>query len=223
MEVKMKILSRLLLVWGLSTALVWAGEDGKDLKEATYLEPSLELRPEPYVAIFGGANVHQWSDAAGYRSDIGGVGGLKFGAELKNLFSLGATEDHDWLYPALEFETFYNGFSYHSGGALGNSSDVHSAVFSLNPLLKSRWGGFKVYIGGGLGGAYVSSENSVGGDKDDFVLAPQATGGMEYSFDQHWSILTEYKYLHFFDADVTPVGAADIGQHIVVGGLKYSF
>lgn len=151
------------------------------------------------------------------------------------------------IVPRLEFELMYSPYetsgTLEDRGVLTNlngkvqidsivASMVGSVHFRVNP-----W--FHPYVGAGVGGAYmhVSSEhlrlNNAGaadelrGEASDLVFVPQGLAGLEFDLAQGWSIFGEYKYLYYldprFDLDRHTLKLGDLGQHIIVGGLRYSF
>jgi opacity protein-like surface antigen len=224
-------------------------DDSKDIEDAA----SYSKEPNKWdISVFGGANLSQWNNAeftapgaagstsAGLDSDaanhVGGVGGVKIGYDFVNLErQLGGDF---YLTPRLEFEAFYNGFEYGSnfdgGSGSGVKSDIDSAVFSLNPLLKLTNGKWGFYAGPGIGATWLHTDGinsfsgaSLSGQDDDLALTAQGLVGVSYDINDRWKIFTEYKYLHIFDADLgTGTGSLkfeDLGQQLVVAGIGYKF
>lgn len=220
------------------------------------------------VAIFGGATVDQATEGDmdvnptfgggipsfpyDTKSKVGGVGGIKIGytwdPELNaNYVDEGGVK----LMPAIEAEAFYLGYSpdgnVNVSGALvpaGTSaraqSDMDSAIFSINGLMKFEIGHFRPYIGFGVGGAYLSASNASltidtvgtlnGGNANDFVFAAQAIGGLEVTLTNNWALFAEYKFLYLHEPSFDYGGATPyeenydyIGHQIVSAGLRYYF
>lgn len=109
-------------------------------------------------------------------------------------------------------------------------SDMNSLIFSLNgtfalDLYRYRarigkfWGGFKPYVGGGLGGGQVWFRNSTaksadqvqGGTTepgeavpfsiDEFINVWNWRAGLEWSWEERYSIFAEYRKTYFGDLD----------------------
>jgi opacity protein-like surface antigen len=204
--------------------------------------PRPAYTPAPYAAVFGGVNFSQWGDGDGsgfgrstgrgtIRSMIGYAGGIKAGVEFPGVFEVAeAASYRDLLYPAVEMELFYHGLRFKSTVA---TADLDSFVFMVNPLLKAKVGRYKLYLGPGIGGSFISADNIRSsrfggyGAKDDLVLAVQGIAGAEFAVTDHIGLFTEYKYLHLFDTDLSDNAVHarfdHFGNHLINAGLKYSF
>lgn len=162
-----------------------------------------------YVALFGGINIDQETIDT-YDSGAGAAIGIKGGYSFP-------VHSEKWvtIQGVVEAEMFYNGYE----------DELDSGVFSVNPLLKFDFN-FPVrpYVGFGIGGAVLTTEVE---DEDAITLAVQGIGGAEIDFKEHWSLFTEYKFLHF--ADLSIAGRQfvfdndSISNHLLVGGARYHF
>jgi|GEM_PF-5765106 len=148
--------------------------------------------------------------------------------------------------PRVELELMYAPYETKgslTGSTLTNMSDklkINSIVASALGSLHFRvtdW--FEPYVGGGVGGAWMQVDSErlsfanagVGdllrGQATTYVLTAQGFAGLEFHLPGGWGIFTEYKYLHYFDPtfqlDQHDLKLGDIGQHIIIGGLRYSF
>jgi len=239
-----------------------------DTPMPTFRVEDVETRKSPSglnIALFGGATVDQSTDAAedinptfgpgipefdyNPKSKIGGLGGIKIGytwdpALNPNYVDEGAVK----LMPAIEAEAFYLG--YQPSGSVNTSalvpgssgsakSDIDSAIFSVNGLMKFEIGIFRPYIGAGVGGAYMSASKAAfnisgpvpvnfnGGNAEEFVLAAQAIAGLEITLTQNWALFGEYKFLYLndpkFDFDGYTEHFDYIGHQIVSAGVRYYF
>ncbi len=169
----------------------YAGTDVKDTKDTKQVAAESPSDAGFYVAVFGGANVAQdYGDRhgtasappifsttdikVGSGSNVGGVGGLKFGYNF-NSFAV----DGDFrLQPAIEAEAFYLGttphFNYHGSTAVGAATlttdgtvkdNLDSAAFFVNGILRLKTGTiFTPYLGIGVGAEYMSLSSGNGTD-----------------------------------------------------------
>lgn len=104
-------------------------------------------------------------------------------------------------------------------------TDMNSLIFSLNGTFaldlhryRARigkfWGGFKPYVGGGLGGGQVWFRNQKVGvvnqplpeeevpfSIDEFINVWNWRAGLEWSWEERYSIFAEYRKTYFGDLD----------------------
>jgi opacity protein-like surface antigen len=162
------------------------------------------------------------------QDEIGFVGGLKLGY----VFGTGTVR------PAIEADLYYNGVEVdvHAqvNGRNANfdaKADLHSGAFMGNFLVRFAFDRFQPYVGAGAGG-WVAEATDVkvrirnqtfkrdGGGRDASGFAWQIVGGADYYFTEKFSAFAEYKYLVYESANVD---GAELGQHLVVLGLRIHF
>lgn len=202
--------------------------------------PSVNL--DPYVPGLGDYEFRS-ND-----STIREVVGARFGHtwDPSALRLNGDNPQFPFFVPRAEAEILYA--PYETKGPLENNllTDINdkvkidSVVISLlgtMHLQVNNW--FHPYLGLGLGGAYmhVASQrltfnNGAGtdvlrGEGSDFVFVPQGLAGVEFDVTHGWSLFGEYKYLYYIDPtfqlDTHTLSLGNLGQNIVVMGLRYSF
>jgi opacity protein-like surface antigen len=184
----------------------------------SFKKMAVEPRPEIYGLGWYGAlqaGVNAYVDAEGLDlsptgfvsdidTDVGGVGGGKFGY----VFNTGK-----WR-PAVEADLFYNGFGWSNqintpaGAPFGaTAGSVNSFAYLANLLLRYDLGRFQPYIGGGIGGYWASIDidafsNNVAAfatSRDNASWAWQVIGGADYYFTERVSGFAEYKFLNYED------------------------
>lgn len=173
-----------------------------------------------YFGAFGGGS--GFNDAS-FGKRLGGLGldasddsgwlaGVEFGYSYATPFP---------IRPAIEVELFYldNDLPADGNGGASYKGHLRAGTLMLNGILAldledyraevgDFWAGFKPYIGAGLGGAYTTVRNQNlsipggGGGKlgsgSNWSYAYNFFAGIEYAFDDMWSIYGEYRKL-FFD------------------------
>lgn len=158
-------------------------------------------------------------------SKIGGI----VGAKLGYVFGTGKVR------PAVELDSFYNGFKAEGevrggGGDIEFDSEVHSVAYLANFLVRFDLGRFQPYIGAGVGGYTAKLDNvEIGGsevdvedDDTDNGWAWQVVAGSDYYFTEKFSAFLEYKWLNY-ETDGDTFGEDRLDQHIVALGLRLHF
>jgi opacity protein-like surface antigen len=203
--------------------------------------PAVEAMGGPYWSIYGGVDLDQTADSSDNISDFGTFAeaidgetgwfaGIKFGYDF---------ESDSWAHAAVELEAQYTrtdaDFRVRSGGFRAEGSgDVHAAHLMLNGLIKFKpvWN-IRPYIGGGIGVAHLwlrGAETDVffngeriGSDRhrdaEDWTLAYQGIGGIDWYVTDRFTVYTEYKALVFHDA----VGLENYLHHQLGLGVRFKF
>lgn len=197
-----------------------------------------------YFGLQGGINAYQSyegtaratldgnSYALEAKEKIGGVGGIKWGYGW----------DGETVKPAVELDAFYNGVdvgldlrSTDGGGELlgTGTGRIDSGAFLVNGLLRfDTDSAFLPYVGVGIGGYLAQGSDEritvknvgsvrVGNNDTNTGFAAQAVAGFDYFYNDTTSFYVEYKFLNYFDVDITD--SDSVQQHIVVAGLKWFF
>lgn len=118
-------------------------------------------------------------------------------------------------------------------GAANSSGDVDGLGLMLNGFYdfknETNW---TPYVGVGVGTMRldVDGVNPIGGarvDEEDWVLAGQAIGGVNYTINDRLGIFTDYRYLVTDDAEATTSAGvpveAEYSEHRIMIGLRWSF
>ncbi len=113
------------------------------------------------------------------------------------------------------------------------SDDVHAWTVMLNGLYDFHTGSdWTPYLGAGAGVAFVNFDNAgpfgpATINDDDAALAAQAIAGVDYQFDDEWSLFAQYNYLHSFGLEVEGDNGvsydADYENSTFILGLRFSF
>jgi len=188
-----------------------------------------------YLAVHGGANVHQSFDdsfSMGNTSlhldhNVGGYGGIKLGY----VFGTGTYRF------ALEEDLFYNGLSTSShidqnGVQIADHSNmINSGAFMTNFIMRFALDRFQPYLGPSIGAYYAqtgSSDVHVGGST--FTVGGGSSGslawggiaGVDYYWTPQISTFIEYNYLEYVALDVGD-GGHRFGQQLIGGGFRWHF
>lgn len=251
----------------LATAIpfaAFAGEDSKDSKDLKEIQPITNVTSDAgfYVGVYGGVN---YSTNYGNRrsvysggganadvtpdrnhSDIGGVGGIKFGYKFNSV----PVCDKLSLQPAIEAEALYigNTDTIHGatpilGGGYVKKDSYNSAGGFVNSVLYFKNPSkFTPYLGVGIGVEYITSHGDIstgfgkvtGINSDSVDPAVQGLAGVNYDINSHWTLFTEYKFIDAFATNLKTSDVAGSGidyrfkpdqvaQQIATVGLKYNF
>jgi len=210
-----------------------------------------------YGAIDAGANVYQnlpnsrtftqdnpnFPDSFGDtlevspQHNVGVFAGLKFGYVFNPGWS---------VRPALELDSFYNGFNTDTNFTLRepdgdfiksahSSNRLNSGVWLFNFILRlgpPSWQ-FQPYIGAGPGVYYASlngisfttpdGETFHGSGRNHADFAFDALAGFDYFFNPKLSVFVEYKFLEFTSTQINTSQNRALGQHLVGAGVRYFF
>jgi opacity protein-like surface antigen len=150
-----------------------------------------------------------------YTLQIGAKSPWSFGGWSVSLFGeAGWTENHDQ--------------SVEVSALLGDEDadlDIIPVTFNVK-LERLLSGNFGLYLGGGLGGAYVDSEfdSPIGSDNDsenDWVFTGQVFGGVAYHFTEQLDLFVGARWIYFEDPDFPGVSLDD--DVLIEGGLHFYF
>ena len=99
----------------------------------------------------------------------------------------------------------------------GSDSSIDIVPMTFNVKLEHLLvGGLSVYVGGGLGAAYVD-----GNSDDDWVFASQAFAGLAYHVSDSLEVFGGARLVHFEDPDIGGVSLDN--DCLIEGGLRFSF
>ena len=236
----MKLPTILSVSFTLAAAALQAGTR-VETTDKSYQAPAVENLGGPYWAIYGGIDIDQTADRSDDRGDFGAFAedidgdtgwfaGFKVGYDFDN---------ESWAHAAVEIEGQYTnvdvGFGLHGGGFRAESNgEMHAAHLMVNGLIRfGRWDSIRPYIGGGVGIAHIwlrgaETEVTFNGerigrdvhqDDEEWTLAYQGIGGIDFALSENFTIFTEYKALVFHDA----VGLENNLHHQVAVGARFRF
>jgi opacity protein-like surface antigen len=183
----------------------------------------------PYVSIFGGGNIARGN--TNYRDDI-------YDVRLKDGFSIGATVGSS-IGHGLRFE---RELSYQrnknnkdrsnaSVGFLGIGGDTESVYLFANLWKDIDMGIGSVYVGGGIGTAFIDSKNELGGGRGwndlGIALAAQIGAGVRIPANDRLALDLGYRLKGAMDAPFDRIGitanaAMSLYSHNVQLGLSYA-
>lgn len=183
------------------------------------------------------------------QSTIREVGGLRAGYTFDpSVFSLINDDPNGLLIiPRAELELMYA--PYETSAALSGNSTLSNMndKLQIDSIVASALGSvhfkvndwFEPYVGMGVGGAWMRVESErlsftnagasdlLRGEATTYALTAQGFAGLEFKLPSGWAVFGEYKYLQYFDPtfhlDQHDLKLGNIGQHMIVGGLRYSF
>jgi opacity protein-like surface antigen len=148
-----------------------------------------------------------------YTLQIGAKSPWAFGGWSVSLFGeAGWTENHD---QSVSFLT----------GDEDAAIDIVPVTFNVK-LERLLAGNFGLYIGGGLGMAYVDSEldSPLGSDNEsdnDWVFTAQAFAGVSYHVTESFDLFAGARWIYFDDPDFRGVSLDD--DVLIEGGLHFYF
>ena len=194
---------------------------------AFFAAPALAVGP--YVGGHAGAVFLDDSTI----SDPTGSADIKFDTG----YGLGVVGGYDYGTWRLEGEFTYRVNDHDQISLLGVTGplggDTSSMALMLNAYYDFRMVSPTIvpYIGGGIGGAFVSVDASVGGlqliDDDDLVFAYQVAAGVGFAVNKQVTIDLGYKYFATADPsfDLSGGGSVDgeYKSHNVFLGVRYNF
>ncbi|WP_084462401.1 OmpA family protein [Oceanibaculum pacificum] len=187
--------------------------------------PSVALAQQsgPYVGFGLGGNYLEDSDISG--------SGVNTDAEFEWGPMGAASLGYNFGGPRLELEFSYrvNDVDQLGGGA--GSGEGRAAALMLNALYDFNMGGFKPYLGVGIGGASVKYDGvgPIAGsaiNDSDIVLAYQGIAGVGYALTPQLDLFADYRYFATQDPEFSgPTGSVDgeYTAHTVMVGLRYTF
>ncbi len=188
------------------------------------------LAAGPYVGAQAGA---VFLDDASF-SGTGGSGDIKFDTG----YGAGVFGGFDYGTWRLEGEFTYRKSDNKDGTIIGLGSgpvdgDTSSMALMLNAYYDFRMVSptFVPYIGGGVGGARVSADASLGGvqllDDDDMVFAYQLAAGVGFVVNPQLTIDLGYKYFATADPSYEVSGGGSVDgeykSHNVFLGARFNF
>lgn len=223
-----------------------------------------------HVELFGGANITQsgnvnisspqlpdLDNTLSTKGQAGGVAGVKIGYTFAgwggqcadtNANLITAVNGDFRVLPAIDYEMFWTGYEYKGQGTLDGSqtqltTNLNAYTFSLDPLLKFQVGMFRPYLGAGVGGSYITTNNGTAsanglgfshstGDTSDFCFSVQGLAGVEIFLARDWVLTVNYKYLDFVDPTFNSNSnngvqvryhSNNLGQQIATAGIGYYF
>jgi opacity protein-like surface antigen len=169
--------------------------------------------------------------------DVGFFGGLKLGY----VFGTGV------IRPAVELDSFYNGFDTDTNFTLrepdgdvishGSSSNrLNSGVWLGNFILRFAPGNqrFQPYVGAGVGIYYAEADGlsftgpngetfNTGGGRSHTDLAWDVVGGSDYFFTPKVSAFIEYRFLQYTSTQFNTDHDRALNQHLVGAGVRFFF
>jgi opacity protein-like surface antigen len=113
---------------------------------------------------------------------------------------------------------------------VSSGADISALSFMANGYYDIKTGtAFTPFVGGGLGLAVLSSNNSssgsVTGNDSSTVFAWQVGGGLSYALNSKLSLQASYRY--FATAEGSFAGASNVdvsfASHELLAGIRYSF
>ena len=136
---------------------------------------------------------------------IGGGVGYHFNEYLRADVTVDYAGGHEWG-GKLAVETLDGDI------ILRNSADIDRTTWMLNGYVSlGQYGGFKPYIGGGVGLSHIwwsniSSEPSgvleEVDDQSDTVVTYALMAGLDYSFNEYWTVDFGYRWLKMHDGTI---------------------
>ena len=189
-----------------------------------------------YVGIFAGASVSQGASSLKVNnldynvgSELNPMGGFKFGYtwpfvdEPIDQFDAELGGPRLLLSGSLEAEAFYvRSTTRISTGKL----EMDMGFLMFNALLRAGVGKWEFYGGPGAGGFVAGTTDNVGRGDTNASYAYQFMGGIDYNFQQDWSVFAEYKYLvtpDFTFGKGSSVAFHDYDQNLVMLGIRRHF
>lgn len=226
--------------------------DYKSAKDKVIV-PEERIGVGPYIALFGGSNLHQNADLDNADLDAAGLD-LDFNTDLEQHSGWFAGlkvgyvfETHALILPAIELEAFYNdhvfGADFHSDdlGGIDVETDRHfkSVPIMLNFIAKFDLGKFRPYIGVGAGITYVDIEDPIVDieiNGAEVVRGQKATssGDTDWVFSYQaiggfdWYLTKDFALFAEYKALVyhdlnTDPESDNYLQHLVGGGIRWHF
>lgn len=118
-------------------------------------------------------------------------------------------------------------------GTLAVDGDASALTLMANAIVGADMGGWRPYVGVGVGGANVALDvpiNQLGNDSvsdNSWTWAAQAFAGLEFEVSQGVSLGARYRYqligeTSFTDGGGDPVNLDGFGSHSLEGTLKFS-
>lgn len=226
--------STLAVMTALFTCLVSAGAAELELRSLGKPGEGQEKRKfGPFVSVMAGETLGQNGQAkvAGRNFPLEDIdGGAIFSVEVGKTwnirrvpveFSLSA----EATFTSSTLQGDVPAANLNNGQIAAYETDMNSLIFSLNgtfalDLYRYRarigkfWGGFKPYVGGGLGGGQVWFRNqsvkvvnqpepteAIPFAIDEFINVWNWRAGLEWSWEERYSIFAEYRKTYFGDLD----------------------
>lgn len=202
-----------------------------------------EFKPGPYVAAYLNVSIPDKADAKQQSSAGSAVTSDRMTLDASGGSSLVGGYDFGCL--RLEGELGFKRFKVSSVSRSDGSNfdtDGNVNIFStmVNGYLDYRNSTrLTPYIGGGIGFAALSIENTYGTNtqsgavsklyhsNDDIVFAYQAGAGLDIAINRHFSVDVGYRYFGTartdFDKDYPKATGIKLNSHDVVAGLRYRF
>ncbi|MBU0724994.1 MAG: OmpA family protein [Alphaproteobacteria bacterium] len=187
--------------------------------------PSLALaqQPGPYIGFGLGGNFLEDSDISG--------SGVNTDAEFDWGPMGAATLGYSFGGPRLELEFSYRVNDVDKVGGANGGGEARAGALMVNALYDFHFGGFKPYIGVGIGGASVKFDGvgPVAGSSvndSDIVLAYQGIAGVGYALSPQLDLFADYRYFATEDSSFNgPTGSVDgeYSAHTVMVGVRYFF
>lgn len=210
---------------------------------SAYAADLLVIEPEPsvagysdyslYVSLHAGVTALETVNA----SFVGGIGGPADVTTDLGYRIGGAVGFLTGSNLAFEGELSHVGVSLDeaSGGFPTQAVDGDASAFTLmaNAIVGADMGGWRPYVGVGVGGANVALDvpiNQFGPDEvsdNSWTWAAQAFAGLEFEVSQGVSLGARYRYqfigeTSFTDGGGDPVNLDGFGSHSLEGTLKFS-